>query len=218
MDSAVLWQLSYGMYAIGVSDNGRPCGCIVNTVTQVTAENPVIALNVNKQNYTYDVMMRTGAFSVSILTEQARPEAIGALGFASGRDQDKFQNLDYALTADGLPILKEGTCGFITCKVISTMEMETHVVVLARVQDAFKGADGVPMTYRYYHEVVKGRAPKNAPTYQAQSEEVSQPEQGPGKYVCDRCGYTFEGDFSQTLADFTCPLCGASRGHFKKQG
>ena len=22
-----------------------------------------------------------------------------------------------------------------------------------------------PMTYAYYHEVVKGRAPKNAPTY-----------------------------------------------------
>ena len=28
-----------------------------------------------------------------------------------------------------------------------------------------KENDNIPMTYKYYHEVVKGTAPKNAPTY-----------------------------------------------------
>ena len=39
MDETVLWQLSYGMYAIGAKHGEEDKGCIVNTVVQITAEN-----------------------------------------------------------------------------------------------------------------------------------------------------------------------------------
>ena len=35
----VLRNLSYGLYQIGVMDGQRPCGCIINTVFQVTSDN-----------------------------------------------------------------------------------------------------------------------------------------------------------------------------------
>ena len=37
MDETVLWQLSYGMYAIGAKHGEEDKGCIVNTVVQITA-------------------------------------------------------------------------------------------------------------------------------------------------------------------------------------
>lgn len=43
-----LRKLSYGLYLIGAMDGERPCGCIVNTVFQVTSENPIIATSINK--------------------------------------------------------------------------------------------------------------------------------------------------------------------------
>lgn len=52
MDNTVLYDLSYGMYAVGVKDGMRECGCIVNTVFQVSTIGPLIALSMNKDNYT----------------------------------------------------------------------------------------------------------------------------------------------------------------------
>ena len=48
----VLRNLSYGLYQIGVMDGQRPCGCIINTVFQVTSENPIVAISMHKDNYT----------------------------------------------------------------------------------------------------------------------------------------------------------------------
>ena len=67
MEMSALWKLSYGMYAIGTMDGKRPTGCIVNTVIQITSDNPVIAVSMNKNNYTYECIKRTGRFSVSIV-------------------------------------------------------------------------------------------------------------------------------------------------------
>ena len=52
MDNTVLYDLSYGMYAVGVKDGMRECGCIVNTIFQVSTIGPLIALSMNKDNYT----------------------------------------------------------------------------------------------------------------------------------------------------------------------
>ena len=48
-----------------------------------------------------------------------------------------------------------------------TVDCGTHEVVIARLVDTQKG-EGIPMTYAYYHDVIKGKAPKNAPTYRAE--------------------------------------------------
>ena len=38
MNSMILRNLSYGMYAIGVKGKERPSACIVNTVVQITSQ------------------------------------------------------------------------------------------------------------------------------------------------------------------------------------
>ncbi len=167
MNLSALFKLSYGMHVIGVNDNGRPTGCIVNTVIQVTSVNPIVSISINKDNYTADVIKNTGKFAVSILSEDTAPKVISALGFACGKDRDKFNNVNYKLAGDSLPIIDDNCSGYLLCDVISTTDAETHIVILARVVDTIDGCDAPPMTYRYYHEVVKGKAPPKAPTYVA---------------------------------------------------
>lgn len=211
IDMALLMQLSYGMYIVGADDSGRPTGCIVNAVIQITNENPIIAVSMNKDNYTYDVIKRTGKFSLSILSEQCDAQTIAKFGFHSGRTVDKFADIPYEM-ADGVPILKHLCTGYLTCNVLQMVESETHFVILARVASTIDGPDKVPMTYDYYHTVIKGKAPKNAPTYLPPA-----PKPKKISYVCPVCGYVYEGDITQEPDDYVCPLCGVPRDQFVKQ-
>ena len=100
------------------------------------------------------------------------------------------------------------------CKVIDKMETSTHTVFLGEViaADVLKEEDA--MTYAYYHKVVKGKSPKNAPTYIA--EEVEEVKDA--KWVCGICGYEYTGavPFEELPDDFVCPLCKQPKTVFKK--
>lgn len=210
MDLSVLWKLSYGMYALSVMDGERPTGCIVNTIAQITSENPIIAISVNKDNYTYSVLERTKRAAISIFSEETPGAVIGALGYASGREKNKFDGLKVRME-QGLPVLEEACCGYLICDVLSIVDCETHGIVLARVTETGKGVAANPMTYKYFHEVIKGKAPKNAPTYQAEKKET------PLQYVCSVCGYIYEGDITKESEDYVCPICSAPKSAFVKK-
>lgn len=214
MDKSVLWDLSYGMYAIGAKQEGADKGCIVNTVIQITSENPIVAVSMNKNNYTCEVIKNSGLFSVSILSEEVDSNVIAELGFSSGRDQEKFKLFETDHTQEGLPIVKQGAVGYLVCQVLNMVDTETHMVILARVKDAFKGTAQKPMTYAYYHSERKGKAPKNAPTYQEPEPEA--PAQGK-KCVCSICGYVYEGPLSSMPEDYQCPICKHGKQDFKEQ-
>ena len=72
------------------------------------------------------------------------------------------------------------------------------------------------MTYAYYHNVIKGKSPKNAPTYIA--EEASD-KTAEAKYVCSVCGYIYDGDipFEELPQDYKCPVCRQPKPAFVKK-
>ena len=215
MDLTVLYQVSYGMYVAGAQMDGRPVGGVINTVCQITSENPILSICLNRDNYTYKAIRETGRFSLSILSQETNPNAIAMFGFSSSREKDKFARFDY-FVKDGLPYLREKACGYLTCQVLSVTEMETHAVIFARLVDTACGEKLPPMTYSYYYNVIKGKASKNAPTYQAPAPQAPQPEAaGASKWVCDVCGHVYEGE--RVPDDYKCPICGMDRSHFKEQ-
>lgn len=215
MDLKPLMQLSYGMYVVGADDNGKPAGCIVNTISQITSENPIVALSMNKNNYTHDVILNSGKFSVSILSEQTDPTVISYMGFSSGRDTNKFEQVAYRMVED-MPVLTDHISGAFLCKVVGSYEVETHTIILGRVVDTFDYNDDIPpMSYRYYHHVVKGKAPKNAPTYVKEEVTAEQPEEE--IYVCTVCGYVYHGDLTKEPDDYVCPICKQGKDKFVKK-
>lgn len=206
MDRKVLRKLSYGMYIIGCKDI-KKAGCVVNTVVQITSDPITVAVSIHHDNYTNEVIKKTKKFSVSILGEDTPPSLIGTFGYQSSRDIDKYKDGDFG-EKENLPYLKN-CCGNFLCKVINQIETSTHTIFLAEVFDMFNSGEDSPMTYQYYHENLKGKSPKNAPTYVEEEKKSSKT-----KWRCKVCGYEVEMD---TLPeDFVCPICGQPVSAFEK--
>ena len=116
MDNKIFFQMSYGVYITSTMDGDRPTGCVTNSIMQITAEPATVAVSVNHNNYTNECIERTGKFAFSILSEHSNPSLIGTFGFQSGKDTDKFSQVDYEM-AGGLPVIKD-SCGYVVCRVI----------------------------------------------------------------------------------------------------
>ena len=163
MNKSAFHQLSYGVYVVSTWDNGRPTGCTANSAMQITSEPATIAVSINHDNYTNQCIQENGKFAISILGEHTDPSIIGGFGFRSGRDCDKFDGVSQVLKGY-MPVVADA-CAYMVCEVIDKMETSTHTVFLGKVTDADILKADTPMTYAYYHNVIKGKSPKNAPTY-----------------------------------------------------
>ncbi len=216
MNSFVFRNLSYGVYVISTLESitQRKVGCIANSAMQVTSSPATIAVSINHDNYTNQCIKESGIFAISILSEKTSPKIIGAFGYKSSRDNDKFSEVYYK-EIGGLPVINDSN-GYIICRVENTMESSTHTVFLGTVIDGNILSEEPSMTYAYYHNVIKGKSPKNAPTYIAQ--EDAKKESAPKKkvYKCTVCGYIYDGDipFEDLPDDYKCPVCKAGKDKF----
>ena len=210
MDPKAFYNLSYGVYLCSSWDEGRPVGCVANSAMQITSNPATLAVSLNHDNYTNACVKKTGYFAVGILAEDSNPLLIGKFGFFSSKEKNKFAEFPYAVRGK-LPVVDD-CLSWISCKVIDTMETATHTVFLGEVIDADVLKEGTPMTYAYYHKVLKGKTAPKAPTYQAE-------EKPTGKYVCKICGYVYDGavPFEELPDTWTCPVCGAPKSQFEKR-
>lgn len=218
MNKNALRRLSYGVYVISTWDKGRAVGCIANSAMQITSEPATIAVSINHDNYTNGCIQENGKFAVSILGEHSDPAIIGAFGFQSSRDNDKFEKVEQ-LVKGYMPVVADA-CAYLVCEVIDKMETSTHTVFLGKVVDADTLKQDDAMTYAYYHNVVKGKSPKNAPTYIAEDAPQDAASKESGKqYACGVCGYVYDGDtpFEELPEDYVCPICGQPKSVFKEQ-
>ena len=150
---------------ISSAKEGKLNGQIANTVFQITSKPARIAISINRENLTYEYIKNSGVFSVSILSTEAPFKFIGLFGFRSGRDIDKFEKVKYKIGVTGAPIVLEYALGYIEAKVIDSIDVGTHTLFIGEVVDADFIQEGTPMTYDYYHNVVKGKTPPKAATY-----------------------------------------------------
>jgi flavin reductase (DIM6/NTAB) family NADH-FMN oxidoreductase RutF/rubredoxin len=225
MDITTLFKLSSGLYIISTKDDEKKsqsgyAGCVVNTVVQSTSKPVTLTVCINKDNYTNVCIKKTNEFSVSILSEKIKESTLGLFGFSSSKGKDKFAETPYGLTPSGMPYLKDGVTGYIQCKVIGFTDNYTHTIFIAEVQEAENISNEPPMTYDYYHRVIKGKAPKNASTYVEEGNQTADAASG-YSYKCSMCGYEYKGskeEFENLPADFTCPMCGVGKGLFVGRG
>lgn len=210
MNKNIFRSMSYGVYTVTAMDGDRPVGCIANSAMQITSSPATVAISINHDNFTNSCIEKEGKFAISILSETSDPSIIGTFGFQTSKDTDKFRDVTYEVK-EGLPVIKD-SCGYIICKLIDKMDTVTHTVFLGEVidGDVFEGA-GEAMTYSYYHKVVKGKSPKNAPTYLP---EETEEQKNTSKYVCQLCGFIYEGD--SIPEDYKCPICSQPVEFFEK--
>ena len=164
-DRRAFRDLSYGLYIVTSRDGNRLNGQIVNTVIQVTSDPARVAVIVNKQNLTHEFISRSGLFGVSVLDESAPMTFLGLFGFRSGRDVDKLSQVQFKIGVAGCPLVLEHALSVLEARVIDQIDLGTHTIFIGDTVDAEVLKEGRPLTYRYYQEFLKGKAPATAPTY-----------------------------------------------------
>lgn len=201
MDKKTMYKLSYGLFVLTAADDGKDSGCIINTAGQVTGEPNRISIAVNKANFTHDLVLKSGRFNVSILSEEADFEIFRHFGFQSGRDVDKFSGYAYCKrSANGLYYVTAGTNGYISAKVEQAIDLGTHTLFIAAVEDMEVLSPAPSATYAYYQSSIKPKPEK--------------PAGGKTVWRCAICGYIYEGE--ELPADFICPLCKHPASDFEK--
>lgn len=200
MDKKAMYQLTYGLFVLAAKDGEKDNGCIINTAGQVTTSPNRITITVNKGNYTHDIIVQTGEFNVCILDETAPFSVFENFGFQSGRDADKWQNVSYARSENGIAYLTEYSNAYISGKVVQQIDLGTHTMFVADVTDAGVLSDVPSVTYAYYQSNIK---PK--------------PQETKTKgWRCKICGYIYEGE--ELPEDFVCPICKHGAADFEKLG
>jgi flavin reductase (DIM6/NTAB) family NADH-FMN oxidoreductase RutF/rubredoxin len=235
LDRKALWDISYGLYIVSSLSGDKTNGQIVNTVFQVSAEPPSIAVSINKNNLTHQYIEDSGVLAVSILEEETPMPFIGLFGFKSGREVDKMSQVDCRSGETGCPIVTDNALACFDGRVVGSLDCGTHTIFVAEVAGAEILKEGTPLTYEYYQNVKKGKASKNAPTYKGDLNTQEKPEEKivegeMKKYVCGVCGYIYdpaEGDpegnippgtaFEDLPDDWTCPVCGAEKDEFSPE-
>lgn len=232
MNIKTLYKITYGMYIVSSKKENRFNGQIANTVFQTTSENPTIAVCVNRSNLTHEFIQESKVFTVSILNKDTPMNFIGNFGFKSGRDIDKFKDIDYKIGKTEVPAVLQNCIGYLEAEVVGSIEVGTHTVFIGKIVNAEITKEGEPMTYAYYHEVKNGLSPKTAPTYVEDNlakELINKEETGMQKYRCTLCGYIYEpekGDpdsgikpgtpFKELSDGWVCPVCGADKSRFEE--
>lgn len=200
MNQKAMFKIGYGLYVLTAKDGAKDNGCIINTAMQVTSTPNRISITVNKQNYTHDMIVKTGVFNVSILSEKATFDIFRHFGFQSGRDVDKFERFENAKRSEnGIYYVTGDTNAYISGKVINQMDLGTHTMFLADVTDAEVLAEVPTTSYDYYQKNIKPKP------------ETPKKVKG---YVCKICGYIYEGD--PLPDDFICPICKHGAADFEK--
>ena len=198
LDPKALFKIGYGLYVVTSNDGKKDNGLIVNTVSQLTDTPLRVAVNINKANYSHDVIKKTGKLNVNCLNNEAPFAIFKKFGFVSGKDVDKFAGDEVLRSDNGLRVLPNYINAFFSLKVDQYVDLGTHGMFICSVTESKTINNVETMTYNYYQANVKPKPD-------------TEKKKG---FVCKVCGYVYEGD---TLPeDIVCPLCKHGAADFEE--
>ena len=190
MDNNALFKIGYGLYVVTTNTGEKDNGCILNTTMQVTSNPVQIAIAVNKNNYTEEIIKTTNKFNICVLAEGTKFDVFKRFGFQCGRDINKFEGFnDVQRAKNGLLYLTKNTNAYLSASVDNIIELGSHTMFIAKVDDAEILSDTPTVTYDFYQKNIKPKPQKVE-------------KHG---WRCKTCGYIYEGD--ELPSDFICPWC-----------
>ncbi len=204
MDKKAMYKLSYGLFVLTAKEGEKDNGCIINTAIQAASTPNQMSICVNKANYTHDMIMRTGAFTVSVISQKAGFEMFKHFGFQTGREVNKFADYLFCTRgANGIYYVTEGTNAYISVKVDKTEDLGSHTMFIGEITDMEVLSGDASATYEYYMNYIKPKP-----------QEVGKTEDGQTIWRCTICGYEYVGE--ELPKDFICPLCKHPASDFEK--
>lgn len=204
MDKKAMYKLSYGLFVLTAKDEEKDNGCIINTAIQASSMPNQLSICVNKANLTHDMIVKTGKFTVSVISQDAGFDLFKHFGFQSGKDVDKFKNFEKCKRGENsIYYITEGTNAYISVNVSKTEDLGSHTMFIGEITDMEVLSETPSVTYDYYLKNIK-----------PQPENVGTTTDGKTIWRCTICGYEYVGE--ELPEDFVCPLCKHPASDFEK--
>lgn len=204
MDKKAMYKLSYGLFVLTAKDEEKDNGCIINTAIQASSVPNQLSICVNKANLTHDMIVKTGKFTVSVISQDAGFDLFKHFGFQSGKDVDKFKNFEKCKRGENsIYYITEGTNAYISVNVSKTEDLGSHTMFIGEITDMEVLSETPSVTYDYYLKNIK-----------PQPENVGTTTDGKTIWRCTICGYEYVGE--ELPEDFICPLCKHPASDFEK--
>lgn len=135
---------TYGLYAVGVARGDEKNLFTANWLTQVSFDPPLIALSVEDDSHSIELLRDHGMFAISVFSSDDREQA-SALGKRWELRPNKIDEVEYELGVTGCPILTDAL-GTVECRVTGSLPAGDSTIFLGEVIDARVGRAGTPLT------------------------------------------------------------------------
>ena len=206
MNRKAFSRINYGLFIVGAELDGKPQGCIVNSLHQVTSSMPFkFSLTVNKSNETFKAIEAKGSFAATVLAKDTPKDLVNLFGYKSGRVVNKFDGFDVERDGAGNPYVKDHALARFSCKVVEKLDLGTYMLYIAETMEAEVLGEGPALTVDDF----KNDGGSTPPTA-----TVVRTLEGNEGWRCTICGYVAE---KETLPDgYQCPLRRAHNDKFVK--
>ena len=206
MNRKAFSRINYGLFIVGAELDGKPQGCIVNSLHQVTSSMPFkFSLTVNKSNETFKAIEAKGSFAATVLAKDTPKDLVNLFGYKSGRVVNKFDGFDVERDGAGNPYGQDHARARFSCKVVEQLDLGTYMLYIAETTEAEVLGEGPALTVDDF----KNDGGSTPPTA-----TVVRTLEGNEGWRCTICGYVAE---KETLPDgYQCPICRANKDKFVK--
>ena len=122
-----LGRFATGVAFVTAAPDGEPAGLIVNSLTSVSLEPPLVSFCPSRSSLTWSRMRRAGRFGVNVLGRQHEPFARRATPAGA----DRFAGLDWELGRSGVPLLTDALA-VLECEIVAEHPAGDHWIVVGQ--------------------------------------------------------------------------------------
>jgi flavin reductase (DIM6/NTAB) family NADH-FMN oxidoreductase RutF len=137
-----------GVTVVTAIAEGQRGGMTVSSFTSVSLEPPTVLVCLNKTTLTHDLVLRSGAYAISLLAlgQDAVSNRFAGFDPAVVEHDQRFEGIEVATAETGSPLIV-GAVGWLDCRVNAMHETHTHTVFIAEVIYAYAQPDQPPLVY-----------------------------------------------------------------------
>ena len=140
-----LSKIVHGVCIITTKFEGRVNGMTAAWVMRASFVPPIVVVSIGKSRYTHELIQKAKVFAVNIL-DSSCIELAKRFGFYSGKEFNKFEQVEWIEGKTGSPILTQ-SCAFLDCELVSTHPAGDHTLFVGKVIDGRVNKDTNPLIY-----------------------------------------------------------------------
>jgi len=134
-----------GVTVVTAMHAGERYGMTVNSFTSISLEPPLVSLALKNLTHTYQLVEKSGEFSVTILSS-AQKELSDRFAGKHPEIKDRFEGVATETLSIAAPLIKGGI-GYFNCRVLNAVPVGENTLFIAEVIAAQGEGNNEPLVY-----------------------------------------------------------------------